>query len=237
MNKHFLARSVTAAAAFSLAGSVTAGPAGSVTFGPVASAVPALGGVALALLAGLLALAAVAMARQRQPALIVAALACGALVVGGGGAQLARDALAKPPSISDPEGGTIDLFPGETPILNESGIPLQVLDVTTVGACTTGTPDTGPECVQGLVVDDQATCSVDIICPSDRRLKTDIQRIGTTVHELPLYRYRYIGHAAVYEGVMAQDVLAVAPQAVVVSANGYYAVDYGLLGAPFRRVR
>jgi len=72
--------------------------------------------------------------------------------------------------------------------------------------------------------------------PSDLRLKTDIQRIGTAAHGLPLYSFRYVGEAGLYEGVMAQDVLGVMPAAVSVAEDGYYRVDYELLGIPFRRL-
>jgi hypothetical protein len=71
---------------------------------------------------------------------------------------------------------------------------------------------------------------------SDLRLKTDVRRIGTAAHGLPLYTFRYIGEPARYEGVMAQDVLGVMPAAVSVAADGYYRVDYELLGIPFRRL-
>jgi len=71
---------------------------------------------------------------------------------------------------------------------------------------------------------------------SDVRLKTDITRIGTSAHGLPLYTFRYIGEADLYEGVMAQDVLPVMPSAVSVAQDGYYRVDYEQLGIPFRRV-
>ena len=50
--------------------------------------------------------------------------------------------------------------------------------------------------------------------PSDLRLKTDIREIGTTAHRLPLYTFRYIDAPGLYEGVMAQDVLGVMPEAV-----------------------
>ena len=72
--------------------------------------------------------------------------------------------------------------------------------------------------------------------PSDLRLKTDIRRIGTAAHGLPLYSFRYIGETGLYEGVMAQDVLGVMPEAVSVAEDGYYRVDYELLGIPFRRI-
>jgi hypothetical protein len=72
---------------------------------------------------------------------------------------------------------------------------------------------------------------------SDVRLKTDISRIGTAAaHGLPLYTFRYIGEPELYEGVMAQDVLGVMPEAVSVADDGFYRVDYEMLGIPFRRL-
>jgi len=73
--------------------------------------------------------------------------------------------------------------------------------------------------------------------PSDSRLKTDIRRVGTASHDLPLYAFRYVGETGLYEGVMAQDVLGVMPEAVSIAEDGYYRVDYELLGIPFRRLR
>jgi hypothetical protein len=70
---------------------------------------------------------------------------------------------------------------------------------------------------------------------SDIRLKTDIRQIGTTAHGLPLYTFKYIGEDGVYEGVMAQDVLSVMPDAVSVADDGYYRVHYDRLGIEFRR--
>ena len=72
--------------------------------------------------------------------------------------------------------------------------------------------------------------------PSDLRLKTDIRAIGTTAHGLPLYTFRYIDAPGLYEGVMAQDVLGVMPAAVEMAEDGYYRVDYEMLGIPFRRL-
>ena len=72
--------------------------------------------------------------------------------------------------------------------------------------------------------------------PSDIRLKTDIRQVGTTLHDLPLYAFRYIGNDDQYEGVMAQDVLKVMPAAVSVGENGYYRVNYEMLGIELRRL-
>jgi hypothetical protein len=71
---------------------------------------------------------------------------------------------------------------------------------------------------------------------SDLRLKEDIRRIGSTVHDLPLYSFRYRGQEGAYEGVMAQDVLPVRPDAVVMGVDGFYRVDYDKLGIAMRRL-
>ena len=76
-----------------------------------------------------------------------------------------------------------------------------------------------------------------LIPSSDVRLKEDIKRIGNTAHELPLYSFRYIGEEGVFEGGMAQDVLEVRPDAVVVGKDGYYRVDYDKLGIELRRIQ
>ena len=72
--------------------------------------------------------------------------------------------------------------------------------------------------------------------PSDIRLKTDIHPVGTTADGLTLYQFRYIGLPMVYEGVMAQEVLSVRPDAVIIAPGGYMAVDYGKLGLTMKRV-
>ena len=61
---------------------------------------------------------------------------------------------------------------------------------------------------------------------SDRRLKDRLRRIGATAAGVPIYAFHYIGDAVRHVGVMAQDVLRVAPDAVFKMPNGFYAVDY-----------
>jgi len=65
---------------------------------------------------------------------------------------------------------------------------------------------------------------------SDSRLKTDIAYIGTLPSGLGFYRFRYLGSPKLWVGVMAQEVLAVRPDAVGRTSNGYLVVDYDLIG-------
>lgn len=57
---------------------------------------------------------------------------------------------------------------------------------------------------------------------SDRRLKRDIKRIGSTVGGTPLYSYRMVWGGPVMVGVMADEV----PHARVMTETGFYKVDY-----------
>lgn len=63
---------------------------------------------------------------------------------------------------------------------------------------------------------------------SDRRLKSDIKRVGTTAHSLPLYEYTIFGRRE--RGVMADEVERVMPEAVVDHPSGFKMVDYNMLG-------
>ena len=65
---------------------------------------------------------------------------------------------------------------------------------------------------------------------SDRRLKSNISQVGSLPSGLNLYRFRYTGETTDYVGVMAQEVLEVAPEAVVTRADGFLLVDYDALG-------
>ena len=50
---------------------------------------------------------------------------------------------------------------------------------------------------------------------------------------LTLYRFRYRWSEVEMVGVMAQEVLKVVPEAVITAADGFYRVNYGLLGLRF----
>lgn len=73
--------------------------------------------------------------------------------------------------------------------------------------------------------------------PSDSRLKENVNRIGTTTQGLPFYSFSYIGKPEIYAGVMAQDVLSVMPEAVLLDPSGFYTVDYGKLGLRMLRLQ
>jgi hypothetical protein len=62
---------------------------------------------------------------------------------------------------------------------------------------------------------------------SDRRLKHNIVEVGKLASGLATYVFSYIGDSVRHFGVMAQDVVRIRPEAVVVAPNGYMAVDYG----------
>lgn len=72
---------------------------------------------------------------------------------------------------------------------------------------------------------------------SDRRLKQDIERVGTYDNGLPMYEFAYRdAPERRYRGVMADDVLKVRPEAVIVAADGYQRVNYALLGITLEAV-
>jgi hypothetical protein len=62
---------------------------------------------------------------------------------------------------------------------------------------------------------------------SDRRLKSNIVRVGTHPLGIGIYEYDIRGRRE--RGVMAQELLPVMPSAVAVDADGYYMVNYGAL--------
>lgn len=68
---------------------------------------------------------------------------------------------------------------------------------------------------------------------SDRRLKREIRRAGTLSNGIPTYFFKYIDtiddSERIFHGVMADEVLPIIPDAVVIDDDGYMAVDYGKL--------
>jgi hypothetical protein len=71
---------------------------------------------------------------------------------------------------------------------------------------------------------------------SDRRLKTDIVKIGLSPSGLKIYSFKYIDKSlgeGVWQGVMSDEI----PQhAVVKHANGYDIVNYSMLDVEFKQI-
>ena len=65
------------------------------------------------------------------------------------------------------------------------------------------------------------------------RLKHDIRIIGRLDNGIGLYRFIYNGGDKVYVGVLAQEVQAVMPEAVMRGRDGYLRVFYEKLGLRF----
>jgi hypothetical protein len=67
---------------------------------------------------------------------------------------------------------------------------------------------------------------------SDIRLKRDIRLLVTLPDGMKIYAFKYLWSDAVHVGVMAQDLLEnpIWRGAVVTKANGFYSVNYAMLG-------
>lgn len=68
--------------------------------------------------------------------------------------------------------------------------------------------------------------------PSDRRLKRSIHLLAKLHNGMKIYAFKYLWSDVVYVGVMAQDLLQnpTWKDAVITKANGFYAVNYAMLG-------
>src|SRR5690348_9863411 len=72
--------------------------------------------------------------------------------------------------------------------------------------------------MQGLAIrpaEAASSAAVTNLTKSDRRLKREINRIGTHPLGFGIYRFKYLWSDIAYVGVLAQEVLEKAPHAVV----------------------
>lgn len=107
------------------------------------------------------------------------------------------------------------------------GLPLNLLSGSTTTGNSSGTSKTwDPMDTAGKVINAAGTVATAF---SDRRLKTDIERIGEREDGLGVYVYRYLWSPVRFIGVMAQEVLKVKPEAVIHTPSGFLAVNYGAL--------
>ena len=82
----------------------------------------------------------------------------------------------------------------------------------------------------GTVVNNK--CQYNRLSPSDRRLKRDIHHLATLRNGIKIYAFKYLKTDKVYIGLMAQDLLKnpLWKKAVIKQANGFYSVNYAILG-------
>ena len=81
---------------------------------------------------------------------------------------------------------------------------------------------------QGLFGLGSAGITGGMMMMSDRRLKSNIKRIGTHTLGIGWYEYEIGGRKT--QGVMADEVEEVKPEAVVMAADGYQRVNYSMIG-------
>jgi hypothetical protein len=61
-------------------------------------------------------------------------------------------------------------------------------------------------------------------------LKRNVVRVGKLDNRVVLYRFNYLDSSDVYVGVIAQEVLALVPEAVIIGEDGFMRVNYERLG-------
>jgi len=71
---------------------------------------------------------------------------------------------------------------------------------------------------------------------SDIRLKEKIERAGVSPSGIPIYEFNYIGSNNRYSGAMAQDLLEINPDAVMMDTSGYYKVNYDNIDVDMRQI-
>jgi len=74
---------------------------------------------------------------------------------------------------------------------------------------------------------------------SDRILKENIELVDYSNTGIPIYQFEYINKnygQGRFEGVMAQDLIDIKPEALIVDKSGYYKVDYSKLDVNFKKL-
>ena len=86
------------------------------------------------------------------------------------------------------------------------------------------------------------------VAVSDRRLKHEITLIGRSPSNIPIYTFKYrsgmqlannevLDNKSTFVGAMAQDLLEIAPDAVMMNEeDGYYRVDYSKIDVDFHKL-
>lgn len=76
--------------------------------------------------------------------------------------------------------------------------------------------------------------------PSDKRLKKSIQYVGISPRGIPVAQFEYIEGIGLpeglHQGVIAQDLLPIRPDAVEYHSDGYMTVDYSKIDVPHKKL-
>jgi hypothetical protein len=100
------------------------------------------------------------------------------------------------------------------------------------------TPIVASFAMSGLTVERaaaQTNSTSSVLQKSDRRLKTDLVRVAVHPAGFGVYRFKYLWSDTEYRGVLAQEVLAAMPEAVVRGDDGFLRVDYAAIGMRMER--
>ena len=92
---------------------------------------------------------------------------------------------------------------------------------------------------QGEMMGSIVGAGATVYAGSDMRIKENVSEIGKDAYTgLNLYHFSYINDpdSTMYEGVMAQEVLNFMPEAVALTEDGFYAVNYSMLGMEMKQV-
>jgi hypothetical protein len=95
----------------------------------------------------------------------------------------------------------------------------------------------GPTFMQQLGQGVSIAASIGSMFASDLELKENIVRKGRSKRGFPIYEFNYKHEPNQrYQGVMGQDLLELAPEAVREGDNGYLEVNYNLIDVEFKKV-
>lgn len=106
-----------------------------------------------------------------------------------------------------------------------------LIGITQAAPCGYAPNDYTPNCGGGYCPPGEGLCQgfpKYCMCGSDIRFKTNIRKIGT--HSLGIGYYEYDMFGKKEQGVMAQELQQVLPQAVHANSQGFLFVDYGMIG-------
>ena len=74
---------------------------------------------------------------------------------------------------------------------------------------------------------------------SDIRLKKDINKIGISPMGIPIFTFRFKDDKqnTLYQGTIAQEIIDIIPEAVIIGDNGFYMVDYSKIDVEYKKAQ